>query len=162
MSQGPSFTTLPLFNPVEFLKQVSTIKALGLPSYLSGHSQTRPNFFWVARSASRGNPGTNLPTDPSMPMCTEIWVLLAVGGCPHAESVDCLTSNLPPRTLALLATPETGASGEGRRGQLGTLSTSNSSSPPSHRERVLRQPLQPSPVHRLQRGLEIQQPCLTK
>lgn len=65
-----------------------------------------------------------------MPSCAEIWVLLAFGGCPHAESVECLTSTLPPRTLVLLATPETGTSGEGRRDQLGTLSTSNSSSPP--------------------------------
>lgn len=34
--------------------------------------------------------------------------------------------------------------------------------PPSRRERVLRQPVQPPPVHGLQRGLEIQQPRLTK
>lgn len=115
MSQGPSFPTLPFFNPVQFLKQVSTVKALGLPSYLSGHNQTRPNPFWVARSASRGIPGTNLPTDPSMPRCAEIWLLLAFGGCPHAASLECLTSTLSPRTLLCLQHLRLGLAGRAEK-----------------------------------------------
>lgn len=113
MSQGPSFSTFPLFHPVESLKQVSTVKSSQLPSYLSGSSQTKAKPFLGSDQSLAGQP-RHKPAH-RFPPCLGVQgsgYFLSVVAVPmqSAQPVDYLASGLLPGALSLFEIPETGTS----------------------------------------------------